>query len=159
MHRPTMEFIHHSNLIEGIDENKEDLQSWQAWEWLIEKELIDERTFLRLHKRITRYNLPVERQGHYRQVDVTVGAYRPPSWDQARVMAYHYLIKLQNEWQTLDPVKMHIEFEMIHPFIDGNGRTGRMLMWWHQVKLNVPATFIDYEKRQNYYDWFREDQQ
>lgn len=49
----------------------------------------------------------------------------------------------------------HIVFESIHPFDDGNGRTGRILYNWHRLKLGLPLHII-YEglEQHEYYKWF-----
>ena len=51
--------------------------------------------------------------------------------------------------------KWHIMFEHIHPFEDGNGRTGRILMNIQRLKIGLPILII-YEKHKfKYYDWFK----
>ena len=63
-------------------------------------------------------------------------------------------------WQELEPKDMHVRFEKIHPFVDGNGRTGRMLMWLHEYWLGREPTLIRSNEadRHYYYQWFREAQ-
>lgn len=46
----------------------------------------------------------------------------------------------------------HAEFERIHPFADGNGRTGRLAMNYFLVIHNHPPVIIYEEDRQEYYD-------
>lgn len=46
----------------------------------------------------------------------------------------------------------HAWFECIHPFADGNGRTGRMLLNWMLIKLNHPPLIVFEEDRNLYYD-------
>lgn len=52
-------------------------------------------------------------------------------------------------------VQDHIAFENIHPFIDGNGRMGRILLNWQRVKADLPILIIRESERQEYYSWFR----
>ncbi len=47
--------------------------------------------------------------------------------------------------------KHHIEFENIHPFIDGNGRTGRLLLIYEMILLGLLPVDIRYEERDRYY--------
>ena len=47
--------------------------------------------------------------------------------------------------------KHHIEFENIHPFIDGNGRTGRLLLSYEMIMLGLLPVDIRYEERDRYY--------
>ena len=45
----------------------------------------------------------------------------------------------------------HIEFERIHPFLDGNGRTGRLLLTYEMISLGLIPADIRYEERSRYY--------
>lgn len=52
--------------------------------------------------------------------------------------------------------RFHIEFEGIHPFIDGNGRTGRMLVNLELMKAGYPPIAIKFTEKMTYYDAFDE---
>jgi fido (protein-threonine AMPylation protein) len=149
--------IRHSNLIEGIDDPAEDVRSLEAWEWLQEQRTLSQPVILELHKRITIAQLGDD-AGRFRSVPVTVGGHYPPNGMVMKGRLYGWGIKMIDQWSVVDPKEMHVEFEKIHPFIDGNGRTGRMIMWWHEKKLGREPTLIRSNEadRQYYYDWFRE---
>ncbi|MDR0434397.1 MAG: Fic family protein, partial [Gracilibacteraceae bacterium] len=48
----------------------------------------------------------------------------------------------------------HLRFEGIHPFIDGNGRTGRLIINLELIKAGFLPVNIKYADRRKYYDCF-----
>lgn len=60
-------------------------------------------------------------------MDVRVGDYRPPvGGPEIRERLERLLLTIDDS----EPWLTHIEYESLHPFIDGNGRTGRALWAW-----------------------------
>jgi len=71
------------------------------------------------------------------------------------------LLKWYNKYKNnLHPLVLanifHHKFEKIHPFMDGNGRTGRMLMNWILLNNNLPPTITHKKTRQKYLESMRE---
>ena len=50
--------------------------------------------------------------------------------------------------------RFHLQFETIHPFNDGNGRIGRILINWQLLRLGFPQIIIRNKGKQKYYDTF-----
>lgn len=99
-------------------------------------------------------------RGVYRRVPVRIlGAKHEP--------VQPYLIQPKMEGLLLDfaescenivtkLARLHIEFEGIHPFIDGNGRTGRLLVNLELMKAGYPPIDIKFSDRVLYYNAFYE---
>lgn len=50
--------------------------------------------------------------------------------------------------------RFHLEFESIHPFNDGNGRIGRILISWQLIRHGFPQIIVRNKGKQKYYDSF-----
>lgn len=153
------EHIRHSNLIEGVNDPFEDRLSALAWKYLAAQERISRPRILEVHRLITIWQLRIDQAGEWRRVDVVIRGpqglvRRCPSPDMAFRMIWQWVEEMR-DWHKLDPRQMHVKFEEAHPFVDGNGRTGRMLMWWHQMKLGQKPLLIPVDSRQEYYKWFK----
>ena len=66
-------------------------------------------------------------------MDVQVGRYVAPFGGPRILPRLQALLRRMRS--NNDPWKTHIEFEMLHPYLDGNGRTGRMLWAWHMTAI------------------------
>ena len=87
--------------------------------------------------------------------------YIPPNVDDMQT-ALSELEKFINEDTNIDPLicaaLIHYQFETIHPFLDGNGRVGRLLITLYLMEkkvLSTPALYISYFLKKNrieYYD-------
>lgn len=65
------------------------------------------------------------------------------------VYNYHHT-EFDNVYQKI--AQMHIQFERIHPFEDGNGRTGRLLLNYELLKNNLAPVVIPKEQRSDYFE-------
>lgn len=119
-------------------------------------EVINERFVLQLHSLVLA-DQPMDR-GVYRRIPVVItGAVHTPPQP--------YLVQpLMEEWvrdlasTRLHPLVaaaiFHVRFEAIHPFIDGNGRTGRLLANFILMQSGFLPVSIKYEDRVAYYNAF-----
>ena len=57
-----------------------------------------------------------------------------------------------------DIIEFHVRFEKIHPFQDGNGRTGRIIIFKECLKNNIFPLIIEDNRKQEYYDALKEAQ-
>ena len=94
---------------------------------------ISEEDVLHLHSLFFR-QIDADSAGKYRQknVIITGTAYLPPDYRVVPVLMSKHIINLNKESNQGHPLEragdLHAEFESIHPFIDGNGRIGRLLL-------------------------------
>ncbi len=99
-------------------------------------------------------------RGVYRRIPVRImGAKHEPVQPYLiQPMMEQLLETYRNSTEHIIPrlARFHIEFEGIHPFIDGNGRTGRLLVNLELMKAGYPPIDIKFTDRSSYYRAFDE---
>ena len=99
--------------------------------------------------------------GRYRTIAVRVGNYLPPTPNDVSGLMFELLDWWNKRSIGLSPVLssaiLHYRFEAIHPFADGNGRTGRALALWELYRRGFDTHHIFsvdeyyWENRPRYY--------
>lgn len=155
------EAIKESNAIEQVYTEKAIEDSIQAWEWLDEE--CSQKSFslmdiLIVHKIIMK-NLEPFIAGKLRaelKVDVSVGGRQAKRYYDVPNAIANWITDVKNVVWDEDTIQhFHIVFENIHPFADGNGRTGRLLYYWMRQEAGLPINIIYEKEKQTYYEWFR----
>ncbi len=94
-------------------------------------------------------------QGEY----VRVGTHIAPAPEHVERMMENLLIDYASDLDAyfLDRIALfHLGFEYIHPFCDGNGRLGRVIMNFQLLQLGLPRIIIRNSEKERYYRAFRE---
>lgn len=146
----------------GIRDHLEAIGHKDAFFYMIELadagSALTERVIKELHSLVLMSD--AKNKGVYRAVEVAiVGA--------THATAPHYLIREQIEALLIDyeemkrsehiieaVAKFHLRFEGVHPFIDGNGRTGRLILNLELIKAGFLPVNIKYADRRRYYECF-----
>ncbi len=80
--------------------------------------------------------------------DVKVGRHLPPSGGRDLVDRLHSLLyrvkRLEIFGEQSHPYQIHHDYESLHPFMDGNGRSGRALWAWQMIRQRYPEA-LDFE--------------
>ena len=177
----TVEFTYNSNAIEGntltlretdlvlrgltidrkpLKDHLEAVGHKEAFDYV--RELVNENAPLteRIIKQIHYLVLADKKddRGVYRRVPVRImGAHTEPAQPYLIVPKMEQLLLDYDESEDHVVTKLarfHIEFESIHPFIDGNGRTGRLLVNLELMKAGYPPIDIKFTDRAAYYNAF-----
>ena len=99
-------------------------------------------------------------KGVYRRIPVRImGAYTEPVQPYMIEPKMSELLTANEERKnTMTDIErialFHLEFEGIHPFIDGNGRTGRLILNLDLIRNGYPPINVKFTDRKRYYDAF-----
>jgi Fic family protein len=110
------------------------------------KEPIRHDDILELHRILAAGVMDQGTAGIYRTIVVRVGQYHPPAPAAVSGLMFELLEWWNKEAPRLSPVLssaiLHYRFESIHPFADGNGRTGRALALWELYRRGFDTHHI-----------------
>ena len=140
-----LEIIGHSEAIEYL-------------EYIIENNVeLTEREIKNIHSLVTK-DIENVNSGAYRNNAVYISGSKhiPPQPYLVSEKMEELMLWYNNESKNIHPIEraaiLHGEFVSIHPFIDGNGRTARLLLNFELMKNNYPAIIIEIEEREKYFD-------
>lgn len=100
--------------------------------------------------------------GIYRNEEVRISGagFTPPSGNEMYMQIKNFYHMLKIKEKELNPIELaawtHAEFVRIHPFVDGNGRTSRLLMNYQLLKNGYLPVSIAKENRLDYYNALEE---
>ncbi len=122
---------------------------------------LNRKLIMELHELVVKDTLPREYDeqiGRFRTVQVWVrgSPWMPPAPEDVPVDMQTLLAWYTKNKKRLHPVVLasyfHIGFETVHPFIDGNGRVGRLLLNFILHRNEYPMLDIPQGRRNDYYD-------
>ncbi len=180
----TINNTYHSNAIEGstltlretalilqegvtiaekpIKEHLEAIGHKDAFDYVMEltdsKTALSERVIKDIHSLVLMGDR--ENRGIYRRMPVMIigSEHTPPQPYLVPKLMEELVHDYNDKYDTADIIEavseLHLKFEGIHPFIDGNGRTGRLLLNFELMKCGFLPVNIKFTERMKYYDCF-----
>ena len=119
-------------------------------------EEFDERFIKKLNETINR---DIKDTEGYRTVQVFIqgSEHIPPEPEKVPNLMMYYIYNYNHDEQDIFTkiAKYHIDFERIHPFEDGNGRTARLLISYELLKNDFPPVVIAKEDRVKYFEFLK----
>ena len=150
-----IDFLRESNAIEAVYDDDSLEQAKYAWEFLKSEKVLTTGSILKTHKILMLHQpLKPDEKGYWRRCQVWIGYREAPRWEKMVVMMGSWILDANKSDDEEAIKKDHVLFEYVHPFVDGNGRVGRMLMNWQRINSGLPILVIKEEGKHDYYGWF-----
>ena len=154
----TNSFIGNKEKIVSIDDINETVNHFKCFDYILENiDILDEKLIKNLHKILKNNTSDSQKEwfkvGDYKLKANFIGDTKTTSPSNVK----KEIKKLLEEYNSKnnitfdDIVDFHYKFETIHPFQDGNGRVGRLIMFKECLKNNIIPFIIDEEHKLFYY--------
>ena len=161
-------FLSESNNIEDVWDDESLKLAVKAWNYLKKQPQMTPDVVLKTHKILMKDHLPDD-AGKFRKCRIFIGDREGRPWETIPLKIGGWCFSTNKTIADLnEPNKSkekeecakqhHIYFEKIHPFVDGNGRTGRMFLNWMRLKMGLPIFTILEAEKYYYYKWFEDSQ-
>lgn len=148
----------------NIDDIIEAINHFQCFDYILEcaDDILTEDIIKKIHKilknntsdsRVSWFNV-----GEYKQKPNMVGDMptTPPEQVEGEIKKILSKYRENTKVAMTDILEFHYEFERIHPFQDGNGRVGRLIIFKECLKHNIAPFIIDEEHKLYYYRGLKE---
>lgn len=148
----------------NIDDIIEAINHFQCFDYILEcaDDILTEDIIKKIHK-ILKNNTSDSRAswfnvGEYKQKPNMVGDMptTPPELVEGEIKKILSKYRENTKVAMTDILEFHYEFERIHPFQDGNGRVGRLIIFKECLKHNIAPFIIDEEHKLYYYRGLKE---
>lgn len=146
--------------IREIHEAKNLAQVFEHIKTTIKVDAINTSLVLMLHEMLmSGIDNKIKGRFRFKYEYVRVGTHVAPAPEHVESMSQALLIEYSSLYSAYFIGKIsrfHLEFESIHPFNDGNGRIGRILINYQLMQLGFPPIIIRDKEKNEYYDCFKE---
>ena len=139
--REHFEAINHRDAILFVEELVQQQQALSEWQ------------IRNIHQLILK-NIDEQNAGRYRNLNVLMSGatHTPPDHLLVPELMARFIASLNPKLHPVEyAARVHVDFVGIHPFVDGNGRTSRLLMNLELMKAGYPPVVIPVEQRLRYY--------
>lgn len=150
------DFLYQSNMIEGVLDDESLDNAKFAWDLALDRDIMTPQTVKDIHSQLM-LGQPIEPKyiGEFRDCPVYVGRKEKLPHSLVPTMVGEWCNRMNEHDKEYDEEELHILFENIHPFVDGNGRLGRIFFNWLRVKRGEEIKVFWNDEKQEYYSWFK----
>ena len=152
--------IPHKTIIEQLEAKNHQTATMYMLDYMSQNKKIDENFILKIHGILM--NGIIYNAGSYRNHAVRIVGTNLPTANYVSIpnLMSKLIIEINSKDKDIVSLssEVHSKFEQIHPFSDGNGRIGRILLCAMLLKNNYAPAIIKQEEKQLYYTYLNKSQ-